>query len=189
MVKAVISFMIFTLSAIGGKLAYDALLNDPEVASFEESEWRNRKYLGISFESPFELSETEIEIPEFVKPFVRYMSTYQYDSKAVSFAVCKSEYIDNIPTDIDGAVKGAMMNMRADKDVSDFDYEAAHVYKHYLEGRRASGKFKMKGKDALFTAEFYKSGSKLIQVLWTDLDFTENREIGERIFQSVRIKL
>jgi hypothetical protein len=189
MVKVVISFIIFTLSAIGGKLAFDALLNDPEAASFEESKWRNREYLGINFESPFELSETEIEIPKFVKPFVKYMNTYKYDSKAVSLFVSKSEYIEDIPTDIDGALKGAMLSMRANEDVKDFDYQSSNIYKNFLEGRRAEGKFKMNGKDAVFTAEFYKSGSKLIQVIWSGLDFPENREIGERIFQSVRIKL
>jgi len=189
MVQLVVSIMIFVICAIGGKLAYDALFNDPEITSFEESKWRNREYLGIKFESPFELSETEVDLPKFIKPFVKYMNTYEYDSKALCLGVSRSENIEGLSVDIDGAVKGMMMSLDADDDVSGLDYEASPVYKHYLEGRKITGKIKMKGKNAVITAELFKSGSKLIQILWTNLDFPENREVGERIMQSIRIQL
>jgi hypothetical protein len=82
-----------------------------------------------------------------------------------------------------------MMNIRTDEDVRDLDYDAVPISRHYMEGRRITGKFKMKGKDAVITAELHKSGSKLIQILWTGLDYPENMEVGKRIMQSIRITL
>ncbi|MGE5860291.1 MAG: hypothetical protein ACM34J_07040 [Ignavibacteria bacterium] len=187
--KAVIGFMILTISIVAGKLAYDEFFNDPEIAAFEESKWRHRDYLGVKFESPFELSKTEVELPKYIKPFVKYMDVYKYERKALCLVISKSEYIENMHVDLNGAVKGMMNSLKADDDITGVTYKTAPISKHYLTGRKITGKFKMNGKDAVISGELYKSGSRLLQVLLTNLDYPENHAAGERIMNSMRIQL
>jgi hypothetical protein len=91
--------------------------------------------------------------------------------------------------DLDGAVKGMITSLKADDDIAGVTYKTAPISKHYLTGRKITGKFKMKGKDAVLSAELYKSGSKLLQILLTNLDYPENYAAGERIMYSMRVQL
>lgn len=151
------------------------------------ADWKFQSYLGVQLEAPFELSKTELELPVGVKPFVKKLDTYKYDTKALGLFISRAEYKEGIPTDIDGAVQGGIQNMQAGEGVSDFSYEVKPISKNYWEGRRVTGTMKFKGKDAEFVFEIYKNNSKLLQIISSNLVYPENREARERIMKSVRI--
>ncbi|MBI1939568.1 MAG: hypothetical protein HYS25_15775 [Ignavibacteriales bacterium] len=185
--KRIFSILIFIASFIGGKFAYSALFGESDTVSFEASDWKFQSYLGVQFESPFELSKTELELPVGVKPFVKKFDTYKYDTKALGLFISRAEYKEGIPSDIDGAVQGGIQNMQAGEGVSDFSYEVRPISKNYWEGRRATGTMKFKGKDAEFAFEVYKNNSKLLQIISTNLIYPENSAVIERIMKSMQI--
>ncbi|MBA4319277.1 MAG: hypothetical protein C0412_12825 [Flavobacterium sp.] len=187
--KKIAIAVIIVLSFAGGKYAFDALFADKEKASFDEDDWKHRIYLGVAFESPFELSSVEVNLPEAVKQRTKLFSTYKYELKACAFFVSVIEFTSDIPIDLDNAVKGAIRNMKAGEEISDFTSEVNPVTKWFLEGRKITGKMKVKGKDAEFTAELYKKDSRMLQILWSNLDYPENREVRDRIFNTMNATL
>lgn len=187
--KSISSILIFILSFIGGKLAYSALFSESETASFESSDWKKQFDLGITYEAPFELSVKEIALPANIKPFVKNLSTYMYDSKAISFMLSKAEYNDDIQTDLNGAVQGAIQNISASEGVSEFKYQTKNCSRNGLLGKKIEATLKIKGKEAEMVAELYAAGNRLIQVMFTNLSYTENREIRNKIFNSLRVTL
>lgn len=187
--KRILLILVSILASIGGKLAYDALFEESEIVSFESLDWRHRNYIGVEFEAPFELSEVDLELPVHIKPFVQTLATYKYDSKSLSLFISRAEYKEGISTDLNGAVQGATQNMKANDDITDFSFEVKPFSRNFLEGRLVNGTFKVKEKDAEFVAEFYKNGSKLMQILCVNLKYDENREARERIMKSLNVTL
>ncbi len=187
--KKISMVLILILSLAGGKYAYDALFGDKVQASFDESDWNEKTYLGVSFQSPFELSSTEIELPASVKQRVKLFSTYKYEQKAFAFFVSVIEINADIPIDLDNAVKGAVGNMRTGEGITDYTYNVAEITKWFLEGRMVTDKMKVKGKDCEFVAELYKKNSRMLQLIWTNLAYPENREVRDRIFKTMKASL
>jgi hypothetical protein len=187
--KHILTIILFVVGFIGGKYAWNKLFSESEIVSFEDSDWGRKQILGVQFESPFELSETEVELPPSVKQYVKLMKTYQYDSQALSLFISRAEYNDGIATDIDGAVNGAVQNMKASKGVSDFIYTVKPITKNFLAGRLLQGTCKMKGKEAEFIGEIYLKDTKLLQILSFNLNYAENREARGRIMKSMKITL
>ena len=187
--KTVGSILVFIISFIAGKFAYNALFGESDTASYEIHEWLNRSYIGVTFEAPFELSVADLELPMMLKPYVKKMETYNYESNAVALFLSKIEYNPDIPVDIDGAAEGAAASMGATEDVKEFDYKVEKIEKNFLEGRRITGSFKLNDKDAEFIGEFYARNSKLLQILITNLSYPENREVRDRIFKTCKITL
>jgi len=187
--KKIISIIVFILAAIGGKLAYDEFFKESEIVSFELSDWSIRSYLGAQFESPFELSTMEVPLPPSVKQYVKVMENYKYESNPISLVISRAEYVEGISVDLDGAVKGSNQNMSASKEISDYSYESKPINKNLLEGRLVNGTCKVKGKEAEFIAEYYKSDLKLMWVCCLYLKHDENRDIKDRIMNSLKITL
>ncbi|MFC2082209.1 hypothetical protein ACFLR4_03110 [Bacteroidota bacterium] len=187
--RTVGSILAIIIGFIAGKFAYNALFGESEIASYEIHEWLNRSYIGVTFEAPFELSEADLELPLVLKPYVKNMETYNYESKAVALFLSKIEYNPDIPVDIDGAAEGAAANMGANEDVTEFNYEVEKIEKNFIEGRRMTGGFKLNDKDTEFVAELYVQKSKLLQILITNLSYPENREVRDRILKSFKVTL
>jgi hypothetical protein len=187
--KHILTIILFAVGFIGGKYAWDKLFSESEIVSFEDSDWGRKQILGVRFESPFDLSETEVDLPNSIKQYIKIMKTYQYDAQALSLFISRVEYNDGIVTDIDGAVNGAVQNMKASKGVSDFTYDVKPITKNFLTGRLLQGTCKIKGKEAEFVGELYKKDSKLLQILSMNLSHEENREARGRIMKSMKITL
>jgi hypothetical protein len=185
----IISIIFLIIGAIGGKYAYDMYFAEPDIVTFEDSDWGRKNILGVRFEAPFELSETEIDLPRSVKQYVKAMNTFQYTALSLSLFVNRTEYNDGIPLNLDGAVNGAIQTMKATEGVSDFNYEVKPIEKHSLTGQLLEGTCKMKGKEAEFISEVYLKDSKLIQILSFNLKHEKNREARERIMKSINIIL
>jgi hypothetical protein len=185
----IISIVFLIIGFIGGKYAYDMFFTESEIVSFEDSDWGRKNILGVRFDAPFELSETEIDLPPSVGKYVKVMNTFQYTAQSLSLFVSRAEYNEGISLNLDGAVNGSVQNMKANKDITDFNYEIKPIEKHSLTGRLLQGTCKMKGKDAEFIGEIYLKDTKLIQILSFNLSHEENREARDRIMKSVSIAL
>jgi hypothetical protein len=187
--RHIISIIFLIIGAVGGKYAYDMFFAESEIVSFEDSDWSRKNILGIRFEAPFELSETEIDLSHSVRQYLKEMNTFEYTAQSLSLFLSRAEYKDGIPLSLDGAVNGAIQNMKASKGVSDFIYEVNPIEKHSLTGRLVQGTCKMKEKDAEFIGEVYLKDTKLIQILSFNLSYEKNREARERIMKSMNIAL
>jgi hypothetical protein len=143
----------------------------------------------ILFSKTYHYPKIEVDLPANIKQFVQSMTTYKYDSKSLSLYISRAEYKEGIPTDLNGAVQGATRNLKASDDITDFSYDVKPSERTYLEGRVVNGTLKMKGKDAEFVGEFYKDGSKLLQILCIHLKHDENRQARDRIMKSLNVTL
>lgn len=187
--KHVSLIVIFILFFIGGKIAYNALFGESDTCSFEESDWKKQTYLGVSFEAPFELSTMNIPLPEEVKKLINKFDTYEFHNTPIGMAVSVCEYKEGTPANIDGSVQGAVQNMQAAKGVTDFKYEVTTVDKGYLQCRRIVGTMKLDKKDAEFISEIYLGNMKLLQIMWENLNYAENRAVRDRILKSIKIDI
>ena len=187
--KITLSILIFAIAVIGGKFAYDAFLSDSETELFQQTDWKQQNLVGISFEAPFELSESKVNLTPDLKSAILNMETYKYTSKPMALFISKAEYDRGIPVDLDGAVKGAINNIERNDGVSDFDYNVENIVKDSITGRRIEGKLNIKGEAAVIVAELFNKNSILIQIMCTSLDLTENRSVIDRIFNSIKLDL
>jgi hypothetical protein len=187
--KLVISIVVIIVASIAAKLAYNYLSSESSTVSFEETDWLQREYLGVQFESPFELSVKELELPPSVQEFVKTMQTYAYDSKSISLFIGLCEYKEGTPVNIDGAVDGAMQNMKKEKDVSDFKYDVIPFSTSSQTGRLITGTFKIKKQEAEFVAKFYSRDTKFLQIICLNLSNDANREASGRIMKTMKVNL
>lgn len=187
--KNIASVIIFIIALVGGRYAFKAIFAEPEIASFEESKWKQCSYEGITFDSPFELEELDVEIPFTLKAYVKEMKNFVYESKSLTLFVSKAEYKAGIPVDIDGAIDGALSNMKRTDGVSDFTFDVQTIDKINSECRKATGNFKINENDSEFVALLHVKKSTLVQILSTNLSYDENRAIRDRIFESLDVKL
>lgn len=189
MAKKIITIIFFIVGAIAGKYAYNVLFGQSEIASFEDSDWDIKRYAVVKVELPFDLSETDLKLPEYVKKHVKMMENYKYESKSISFFISFAEYREGIDANIDGAVDGAINNMKAGKGISDFTYTVKNIEKNFIEGRLIEGTFKLKEQDVEFIGEIFLKDLKLLQILAINLNYEENREIRDRILKSIKFDL
>jgi len=190
MVKKQIIFIIFLIIVIiGGMLVYNALFKQSEIAEYDDEDWSRSRCLGVAFEAPFELSLMDLQLPDNVEKIIKKIENYKFDSKSIVFFISRAEYNNGVTVNIDGAVEGAVMNIKASKEITDLTYEVSNNYENSFEGRLVKGKYKINKKDSEFIAHFYVNNLKMLQILITNLDFPENREVRDRIMESIRITL
>jgi hypothetical protein len=187
--KNIASVVLFIIALVGGRYAFEALFAESEVASFDESKWKQCSYAGITFDSPFELEEVDMEIPLTLRSYVKEMKNFVYESKSLTFFISKAEYKSGIPVDIDGAIDGALSNMEMTEGVSDFTFDVQTIDKNNSECRKATGKFRIDKYDSEFVALMHVKKSTLVQILSTNLSYDENRSVRDRIFESLNVKL
>jgi hypothetical protein len=187
--QRILSVLIFIVSMIGGKLAYDALFGESEIASFEEADWSLSRCLGVQYEAPFELAPMDLKLPEHIKIYVKEMNNYHFESKPIGFFISRAEYQPGVKPDIDGAVKGAVQNMQAQEGITDYAYVVSNIKKDFIDGRFIKGTCKVDEQDAEFVCQIFMKDLKLLQIMTMNLSFPENREIRDRILKSIRITL
>ena len=185
--KTIVSIIAVILGFVIGKLAYDYFFSESDTVSFDQGDWQSRSYLDFTFEAPFELTPADVDLPPAVKKFVSKTEMAKYDTRALSFIINRTEYIDGTPTDIDGAVRGAMANMKLANGVTDFEYESSTANRDSLEGRSMKGTFKLKGHDTEFNGRIYKLKTRLWVLICVNLVKEENRAARERVMKSVKL--
>jgi len=185
----ILSILIFVVGMVGGKLAYDELFAEPETVSFEDIDWAYFDRLGVRYEAPFELAPMELDLPEYVKTYVKEMNNLHYESKAIGFFISRAEYRPGVKPNIDGAVQGAVQNMKSQKGITEFTYKASPIRKNSIEGRLVEGTCKVNEEDAEFVCQVFAKDLKLLQIMTMNLSFPENRAVRDRILKSVNITL
>ncbi|MBN1397641.1 MAG: hypothetical protein JXA06_06390 [Bacteroidetes bacterium] len=188
--KKQIVFIVFCVAgAIAGMIIYNVFFKQSDVAEYDKDDWSRSRCLGVAFEAPFELSVMDMELPDYVRKMIKTMENYKYDSKAIALFISRTEYQEGVKVNIDGAVQGSVTNIKASREITDLTYDVTNNYDNTFEGRIVKGKYKINKKDAEFIAHFYVNNLKMLQILITNLDIPENREVRDRILKSVRVTL
>ena len=185
----VFTIIFIIIGLIGGKLAFDAVFGQSDIAEYEDTDWSRSKCVGVTYEAPFELSPIDLQLPPNVKKYIKTIENYKFESTPITFFISFSEYQPGVTPKIDGAVTGALRKMEAQKEISDFSYKVSNVDKNFIEGRLIRGTCKVDDKDAEITAYFYYKNLKLLQIMTMNLSYPENCEIRDRIIKSLRIDL
>jgi len=185
--KKTFLLVLIILGFIVGKYAWDKLFTNSEIVSFEDSDWSPKNILGVRFESPFELSETEIN--NSTRDIVKERRKYKYATESISLFIEFAEYKEGIPLDLDGSANETVQAFKARKEVSDFIYEVKPINRNSLNGRLIQGTFKWNGRELEFSNEWYKKDLKLLSISCQNMNHEENREVRERIMKSINITL
>jgi hypothetical protein len=187
--KNIGSVILIVIGFIAFKYGYKVITEGPEIASFEEIDWKNSAYENVTLDAPFELDYMEMEIPFTMQSLVSEVKFFEYESRALVVFVAKFVYNPGIPVDIDGAVAGAMAELEGDEGVEDFKFDVIPLRKNNVDGRKVTGNFKTEEGDKEFILEIYVKKSKLIQVLIANTSHAENRAIRNRIFESLSVNM
>jgi hypothetical protein len=187
--KRILSIIFIIIGIICGKLAYNALFVQSDIAEYEDTDWIKSNYLGVTYEAPFELSPMDLQLPQNAKNYIKEMENYKFESNPIAFIISRVEYQAGVTTSINGAVDGAVQNMQAQKGITEFSYKVSNIDSNFIEGRLIKGTCKADKKDAEFIVYIYLKNLKLLQIMAMNLDFPENREIRNRIIKSIRFEL
>lgn len=189
-VYLIIIIIIVSLAGTVGKEAAKKLFSPSKKVNVDNSDWKikNIFYSGLTIETPFELKESILELPTEYRNMIKEMLSYQYSSNPFSMNVAYVVYPDEIIPDLDGAVQGAINNMRAAKGVESFSSSVSNIIMDGLPGRMINGKYSIQNNQAEFIGVVYTVNSKSWQILCTFISNNENRSVAQRIINSVQIK-
>jgi len=185
--QRILSIVFIIIGIVIGKLAYNALFGESDIAEYEDADWNRSVSLGVTYEAPFELSPIEIKLPQYVKSYIKEMESYKFESRPIAFFISRAEYRDGVTIDLNGAVEGGIRNLQAQKGITDLSYKVSNIEKNFIEGRLVKGTCKVDEKDAEFVMQIYAKNLILLQIMEMNLDYPENREIRDRIMKSIRI--
>lgn len=185
------TIILFALFGTIGKVVYKELFSPSEVVSVEFSDWKTQKILntGLSIETPFELSEGTLELPTEYRSMINKMIVYQYSSNPILINLTYAVYSDDIVPNLDGAAQGAINNMRGANEVENFTSEISNIHLNDIPGRMIKGNFKIHKQLAEYRGVIYARGLVTWQILFTYLAKKENKEVVDRIINSVKITL
>lgn len=124
---AIITITIASVAGIFGKSCTNGLFgNFSSSKSYSESTSKWSRYnlsdIGISIEMPGELKPLTVQLPDQVKSQILQYKSYQYDADDMVMAITYVAYIDSVVANSEGAIKGAIENIRTAKGVTNLQY-------------------------------------------------------------------
>jgi len=186
----ILSLIVVAFFGTIGKYIANEIFSPSKEIKTEISEWKTRQvsYTGLSVDTPFELDESQLELPSEYESMINDMVTYKYSSDALNVYIIYARYSDDIIPNLDGAAEGAIINMRASDGVENFTYSISIINHKELPGRKIFGNFNLKGQLAEYVGLVFAKGTQTWQVLCTFLNEQNNRKIVDKIIQSINIQ-
>lgn len=158
-----------------------------------EGKWykANYGYPAIYAETPVVLKPTQIELPPQVKEFYTSMSIFEYGSLISGFSIYlgSSEYNLEKQFNMDGAIEGAINNMKIQKGVSNLQYQTEDSSIDGLDAKKINGTLKYGNQNMIFTAYFIENANSFRQILITRKPTdTYAAQMEKRILSSIKLE-
>ncbi len=188
-----VSFTVFTVAGtFGGEAFMKFLRSEKTSKEILDKEWSRQTYghIGLTLETPFQLTKTDLKLPDNIKALVEQMETYIYDSeKGVKVFVNSATYKPVIGEgNLQGAADGSVAEVKSQKGVTNFVYTQEWTNYGDIPGFIQRGSFDQDGIKINFINVGFVQGLNMWQVM---AGYQANDEVGriaaERIIASVEI--
>lgn len=190
------AFLVFSLAGAVGK-EFGGRLFKPRIASnasinTESLNWQRRSsgIWGITLESPVELNEKVMQIPQQAMQYVKDTKSYVGTVGDLHINVTVSHYVDTAQADLEGAAKGSIAGLKqtvTKKGGTGFSYDTQRTYVSGNEAILVTTEYasptmngKVKSRSVVFM-DF----PKLWMVQTTFMDNPNNAIMAERIIGSI----
>lgn len=181
------------LASLGvSKLIENYKLNQ-KIEKVSEGDWSMKSYgtLGLSAETPFDFSKTEMPFPEELKSIIDLAESYTYTTQGDLYILINSvKYSDEIVEfSLDGAASGSINEMKIQEGVSDFNYEQDDFELNNIPGFRQTGTFLKDKTEASFINMGFSKGKIFYQMVLIYPQSNKNaKSIAERIGSSIKLQ-
>ena len=182
-----------TLGKTFVKLAFNAPAASNASINIESLDWQRRELraTGISIESPVVLRASSPQIPQQVAQYVRDLEHYTGTMGDLNIAVSMVQYDDSVKANLDGAVNGAMDEIKKvvqEDGATGLRYDMQRTYVFGREGALITAECapqSMTAKMQIRTLVFV-SGAKawMVQTIYADNE--NNANMSQRIISSIK---
>ncbi len=194
--KIIIATIIVVVFATVAFVSYKvvSVFSSMSTSEMVQKEWITKTYgsnASMTIEAPVELKEdAQPELPEEIKNLVLSMENYSYGNigRTLEIGVLTSSYQPSVDTSLDGAVRGALDEMKKQPGVSNFTENIVAYDKLGVPGADISGTYTERGSERDYRGIILAKGNKLWTIIigWS-LDDESGETIANRIIDSIKI--
>ncbi|PKP52077.1 MAG: hypothetical protein CVT92_10505 [Bacteroidetes bacterium HGW-Bacteroidetes-1] len=184
--------LFYVIGHYGGETIVRFLKSEKTSKQVLQQEWIKETYgdFGLTVETPFKMTKTDLLIPDDVRQLIDKMDVYNYTSaKGFKVIINSIKYNPVIGEgNLKGAADGAINEMKIQRGVTDLKYVEESVSIKAIPGFIQRGSYKMDDIGIEFINTGFSEGLIFWQVL---VAFQANDEVGRiaagRVIQSIEI--
>ncbi len=197
--NAVIIGVLLMLFVLGGTAWYfgiqyakDKIIGHPSLELLEGKWYKaNYGYPAITMETPVVLKPMQIPLPPEAQQMLKSISFFEYGSYISGFTIVVStgEYSEMIEPNEEGAVNGAIQNMKAQKGISDVQYKVEDASIDGTHCKRIYGKLNAENKVMVFNTYMIMEDHFMRQIIIARSKEDKYAEkIENRIINSIHLE-
>ena len=146
------------------------LLDTDSTEKIYNAGWMRQSFENGIFEitTPIELKKgANVDLPEEVKKVIVSLDSYQYASliNKLQIASTVSEYVEGLPISLDGAISGALNQLKSNPLVKELEFKVFDVDTNGIPGKNVKGTYKEGNLPTDFEMVIYSIGSKFQMLL------------------------
>lgn len=175
------------------KAAFGSAILHKASSDMLTGKWTKQTYgvTGLSVETPKKVDPRGLELPDNVKALIDRMDVYQSDSSdGFVILITSTRYKPVVGQgNLQGGADGAVNNIKAAKEVTDFKYTEEHIEKDSVPGILQKGSYTFNGlvKTEFIDAIFVKSLLCCQVMVIYQADDEIARKAGKRVIDSIEI--
>lgn len=157
-----------------------------------DQDWIKATYggFGLSVETPFRMTKSDLSIPDNVRQMIDVMDVYDYMSeKGFKVLINSIKYNPAVGSiNLQGAADGSVNEMKKQEGVTNFDYSEEQIFIEKIPGFKQSGTYKQNGIGIEFINTGFSEGLILWQVM---VAYQSQDDVGriaaKRVIESIEI--
>jgi len=189
---AIVFAIFYVLAQLGGEEIVKLFNYEKTSKEVLDQEWIKQTCgnFGLSVETPFVMTKTDLPLPENVRGVIDVMDVYDYmTEKGFKVLINSIKYSPAIGSvNLPGAASGSVNEMQKQPGVTDFDYAEEEINKGSIPGIKQTGTYKQNG----ISVEFINTGFAEGLILWQVVVVYQSQdEVGQiaakRVIESIEI--
>lgn len=170
----------------------DTIIGHPSKELLEGNWYRNSYgYPAISIETPVVLKAVELKLPPEATAMMSSMSVFTYGSYFSGFSlyVSTNTYQSGVEFNIDGAVNGAIQNLKSQKGITDVTSKVEDTNIDGMPAKHISGTLKANQMELIYHAYMIEGDHALQQVIISrSKGDTYAEKMEKRILESIKLE-
>jgi len=192
-----VKILLGVLSAVSlfalGLIVYSIAFGSQSTEDLLVSDWQLLTYGDppMTIQSPAPLNPITLQLPPQVRRYIDQMHTYAFEEGSdLSIMISTVTYLPEINPDLKGAARGAIVEMRARKGISDVAFKEEPYYLANLTGILQHGTFRHDGDAYDFSNLMFVYNKSLMQMMVSFRSGDEDGQaIRDRLLKSLRISI